>query len=80
MAPGGDLLSVWDDSDAWTISTPSNYGIQATDTIGNSIEDKPPVCTNEEWENFCEEEGLTDYDYQNYGYATTGTSTFTVSG
>lgn len=33
---------------------------KASNTVDTGIEEKPPVCTNEEWEKFCEEEGLED--------------------
>lgn len=33
---------------------------QASNTVDIGMEEKPPVCTTEEWEKFCEEEGLED--------------------
>jgi hypothetical protein len=44
------------------------------------MEEKPPVCTNEEWDKFCEEEGLEDGNgytsdiYTNNTYSHTGTT------
>lgn len=41
--------------------------IQADNTVDTGIEEKPPVCTTEEWEKFCEEEGLEDVNmYSTY--------------
>jgi hypothetical protein len=37
------------------------------------MEEKPPVCTNEEWEKFCEEEGLEDGN----GYSTYASNIYT---
>lgn len=52
--------------------------IQASNTVDTGMEEKPPVCTNEEWEKFCEEEGLEDGNgfstYTNNFY-TTATNT-----
>lgn len=40
---------------------------QAGNTVDTGIEEKPPVCTTEEWEKFCEEEGLEDVNrYSTY--------------
>lgn len=48
--------------------------IQASNTVDTGMEDKPPVCTTEEWEKFCEEEGLEDVNgYTNDVYTTTAT-------
>lgn len=48
---------------------------QASNTIDTGTEEKPPVCTNEEWEKFCEEEGLEDGNgYTNDIYTTTATT------
>lgn len=33
---------------------------QASNTVDTGTEVNPPVCTTEEWEKFCEEEGLED--------------------
>lgn len=59
-------------SDNWTsISIPNYYGVQTIQT-DNSIEPATaeektaPVCTKEEWEKFCEEEGLIDADSREY--------------
>ena len=50
---------------------------QDSNTVDTGIEEKPPVCTNEEWDKFCKEEGLEDGNgYSNYTtevYTTTGT-------
>lgn len=41
--------------------------IKADNTVDTGIEEKPPVCTNEEWDKFCEEEGLEDGNgFSNY--------------
>lgn len=34
--------------------------IQVGDVVNTGTEEKSPVCTTEEWEKFCEEEGLED--------------------
>ena len=48
--------------------------IQASNTVDTGMEEKQPVCTNEEWEKFCEEEGLEDGNvYTNDFYTTTAT-------
>lgn len=45
---------------------------QASNTVATGMEEKPPVCTNEEWEKFCEEEGLEDGNgYTNDVYTAT---------
>jgi len=33
---------------------------QDNNLVDIGTEEKPPVCTNEEWDKFCEEEGLED--------------------
>lgn len=43
--------------------------IQASNTVDTGTEVNPPVCTTEEWEKFCEDEGLED-DNGNIYYAT----------
>ena len=42
---------------------------QASNTVYTGTEEKPPVCTTEEWEKFCEDEGLEDGNWNSY-YAT----------
>ena len=39
---------------------------QASNTVYTGTEEKPPVCTTEEWEKFCEEEGLEDGNGNSY--------------
>lgn len=39
---------------------------QASNTVDTGTEEKPPVCTTEEWEKFCEEEGLEDGNGNSY--------------
>lgn len=55
---------------------------QASNTVDTCTEVKPPVCTTEEWEKFCEEEGLEDGNGNSY-YATdvyeTATTTATTA-
>lgn len=55
---------------------------QASNTVDTGTEVKPPVCTTEEWEKFCEEEGLEDGNGNSY-YATdvytTSTTTATTA-
>jgi len=46
---------------------------QASNTVDIGMEEKPPVCTNEEWEKFCEEEGLEDGN----GYSTYASNIYT---
>ena len=49
--------------------------MQESNTVDTGMEEKPPVCTNEEWEKFCEEEGLEDGNgYTNDVYTTTATT------
>lgn len=53
------------------------HTIQASNTVDTGMEEKPPVCTNEEWEKFCEEEGLEDGNwYSTYSdiYTTAATT------
>ena len=56
---------------------------QASNTVDTGTEEKPPVCTNEEWDKFCEEEGLEDgTGYSNYTtdvYTNAITATTTLS-
>ena len=40
--------------------------IQTNNDVDVGTDEKPPVCTNEEWDKFCEEEGLEDGN----GYST----------
>lgn len=48
---------------------------QASNTVDTGTEEKPPVCTNEEWGKFCEEERLEDGNgYTNDIYTTTATT------
>ena len=68
-----DISISSNDIGTWTaISLPSvqQYTLrsQSQDTIGNGIEDKPPVCTQEEWDKFCEEEGLENAYADNSAY------------
>lgn len=39
---------------------------QASNTVDTGTEVKPPVCTTEEWEKFCEDEGLEDDNGNSY--------------
>lgn len=56
---------------------------QASNTVATGMEEKPPVCTNEEWEKFCEEEGLEDGNGNSYYttdvYTTATTTAITAS-
>lgn len=59
------------DLGAWSIQ-PQQYTLrgsqstQADNTVDTGTEEKAPVCTNEEWDKFCEEEGLEDGGYSTY--------------
>lgn len=55
---------------------------QASNTVDTGTEVKPPVCTTEEWEKFCEEEGLEDGNGNSYyttDVYTTATTTATTA-
>lgn len=39
---------------------------QASNTVDTGTEVNPPVCTTEEWEKFCEDEGLEDDNGNSY--------------
>lgn len=56
---------------------------QASNTVDTGTEVNPPVCTTEEWEKFCEEEGLEDGNGNSYYatdvYTTATTTTTTTS-
>ena len=77
-----DDLSTISSNDLGALSYQPQYTLRGSPTIqaGNTVdvgtEEKPPVCTNEEWEKFCEEEGLEDgtgfSTYTNDVYTTTG--------
>lgn len=43
-----------------------SHPIQSDDTVDTGAAEKAPVCTNEEWDKFCEEEGLEDGGYSTY--------------
>lgn len=51
---------------------------QASNTVDTGTEVNPPVCTTEEWEKFCEEEGLEDGNGNSY-YATDVYTTATTT-
>ena len=65
---GWSDLSTVSSNDLGTWSIQPQYTLRgsqttkASNTVDTGIEEKPPVCTNEEWEKFCEEEGLEDGD------------------
>lgn len=77
-----DDLSTISSNDLGSLSIQSQYTlhgptIQASNTVDTGMEEKPPVCTTEEWEKFCEEEGLEDgIGYSTYSdiYTTTATT------
>lgn len=57
-------LGTWSIQPQYTLR--GSNSIQASNTVDVGTEEKPPVCTNEEWDKFCEEEGLEDGN----GYST----------
>lgn len=52
--------------------------IQVGDVVNTGTEEKPPVCTTEEWEKFCEEEGLEDGTKYNNEYFANDSYTLTA--
>lgn len=57
-------LGAWSIQPQYTLR--GSQTIQASNTVDTGIEEKAPVCTNEEWEKFCEEEGLEDGEGYTY--------------
>ena len=61
-----DDLSTISSNDLGTLSIQPQYTLrgsqnaQDNNLVDIGTEEKPPVCTNEEWDKFCEEEGLED--------------------
>lgn len=51
-------LGTWYNQQYYTLQGP--HTIQLYNTEEGVTKEKPPVCTTEEWEKFCEEEGLED--------------------
>jgi hypothetical protein len=58
-------LGTWSIKPQYTLR--GSQTIQTNNTVDVGTDEKPPVCTNEEWDKFCEEEGLED---GNNGYST----------
>lgn len=53
-----NYLDTWDNQHYYTLRGPHTIQIYNTEEV--VTKEKPPVCTTEEWEKFCEEEGLED--------------------
>lgn len=51
-------MGTWSIQPQYTLR--GSQATKASNTVDTGIEEKPPVCTNEEWDKFCEEEGLED--------------------
>jgi hypothetical protein len=71
-------LGTWSIQPQYTLRGSQNT--QDNNLVDTGTEEKPPVCTNEEWDKFCEEEGLEDGNgytsdiYTNNTYSHTGTT------
>ena len=74
-------LGAWSIQPQYTLR--GSNSTQDNNLVDTGTEEKPPVCTNEEWDKFCEEEGLEDgtgYNayttdvYTHNTYTHTGTS------
>ena len=84
-----DDLSTISSNDLGTWSIQPQYTLRGSNStqdnnlVDTGTEEKPPVCTNEEWDKFCEEEGLEDGNgnsyYANDVYTNAITATATLS-
>ena len=69
-------MGTWSIQPQYTLRGSQNT--QDNNLVDTGTEEKPPVCTNEEWDKFCEEEGLEDGIVGHNGTYANDSCTFTA--